>query len=35
MMRLSAWVGYKIGEAVWWLLHEVMGLESPDPDDWR
>ena len=30
MMRLAAWLGYKLGEAVWHLLHVVFDVDPPD-----
>jgi len=30
-MRLFAWLGFKLGEAVWYVLHTVFDVDPPDP----
>ena len=35
MIRVVAWIGQKIGEAAWWLLHTVFEVDPPDFDQYR
>ena len=34
MMRALEWVGFKIGDGIYWLLHELLGFKPPRQDDW-
>jgi hypothetical protein len=32
MMRLLEWVGYKVGDGIYYVLHELLGIDPPDWD---
>ncbi len=34
MMRALEWFGFKIGDAIYWLLHELLGIDPPNYGGW-
>ena len=35
MMRALEWLGFKIGDGIYWVLHELLDIDPPDMDQYR